>query len=74
MHRPMGAAAPTRTCVATQNADRRAENEGLASVQDPDVVPVPVSDLLSKEYAAERHKLAARDHVRLQAADCCARS
>ena len=30
------------------------------------MVPVPVVDLLSKEYAVERHKLAAQDHVRPQ--------
>lgn len=59
---PWGGAEHLHKSVA---AMRSAFADALAYNADPDVVPVPVERLLSKEYAVERHKAAAADHVRV---------
>lgn len=59
---PWGSAEHLHKAVA---AMRCAFADALAYNADPEVVPVPVQRLLSKKYAAERHKARAADHVRL---------
>jgi gamma-glutamyltranspeptidase / glutathione hydrolase len=58
---PWGSAQHLHKAVA---AMRSAFADALAYNADSDVVHVPVERLLSKQYAEERHKVTAADHVR----------